>query len=591
MANPNEKQFTNEEHFDRTDGGKRVWTYRENKKPAFYQEFDGDGTLIVDRTYSETGNEAEYLQYSKLGILIHRAVYDNRGIATKRWEWTDSGILLFEGEYLDNYKHGLHLTYSKKTGLLLSKIEYRNDSFSGLAEIFYDAPFAGILQSKAYYKNGQNDGEFFNYFPNGQLEESGEIRDGHHVGSTKKYFETGMLQSVTPYLNGQLHGNMDEFYESGQLKRRYPAYDGKPHGIEKYFNEKGQLTSQSGHIHGEYTDNLSLLLEGQSGPHTLELFHQNGSKQSETSFDLGLRNGTYRLFNTKGAITEDGQYKNDKYDGLVSYYFPNGTVKKSISYLNGKKNGPLLINSESGAKSTYELYSDDLLIQQLQYFDNGILKSHLEMSAPEINFVRHYTDTGEMYYDCQIEPNLSHTRNLIHGYERYYSPNGKLTSERLYQSGFLNGPSKYFNSLGLLIYQLEYEKGVLLSKTTFTLQGHKKSYSTYFPDESLKTSEIFNVDDDFDVQELGNSEINSFKLEGFDILRPIGHGGMGDVFLAKDLKLDRFVAIKRILGNFEEQTSQRFLSEGKALAKMSHPNVFSGQPSTYSMTRYGCFSK
>ena len=186
MTKTDEKGFTKEEHFDRSGGGKRVWTYRENKKPARYQEFDDAGTLIVDRIYSDTGDEAKYFQYNKMGILLHRALYDSRGIAIKRWQWSDSGILLFEGDYLDNYKHGLHLTYSEKTGLLLSKIEYRNDSFSGLSEIYYDPPHAGILKSKTFYKEGQNDGEFYIYYLNGQLEESGEIRDGNYIGARKK---------------------------------------------------------------------------------------------------------------------------------------------------------------------------------------------------------------------------------------------------------------------------------------------------------------------------------------------------------------------------------------------------------------------
>ncbi len=573
MTKTDEKGFTKEEHFDRSGGGKRVWTYRENKKPALYQEFDEAGTLMVDRIYSDTGNEAEYFQYNKMGILLHRALYDCRGIAIKRWQWSDSGILLFEGDYLDNYKHGLHLTYSEKTGLLLSKIEYRNDSFSGLSEIYYDPPYAGILKSKTFYKGGQNDGEFYIYYPNGQLEESGEIRDGNYIGARKKYYENGILQSVMPYMNGELHGNMDEFYESGQLKRRYPAYSGKPHGIEQYFNEAGQLTSQSGHIHGEFTNNLSALQDGQSGPHTVELFHQNGTKQFEIRYDLGLRNGPYRIYNANGLLVEEGSYRNDKFDGVVSYYFPNGIIEKFTTFSIGKKNGPLILNKESGAKHIQELYSDDVLIQRLVYFENGKLESHLEMSPNEINYVRYYTDSGEMYYDCQIEPNLSHTRNLIHGYERHYGPNGKLSSERIYQSGFLQGTSKFFNSLGILKYQLDYEKGILLSKTTFTIKGQIKSVSTFFPDQSIKSSETFDVDDENSFSNLDDSEVNSFKLVGFDIVRPIGHGGMGDVYLAKDLNLDRLVAIKRIRGNIEEQTSQRFLSEGQALAKISHPNV------------------
>jgi eukaryotic-like serine/threonine-protein kinase len=52
-------------------------------------------------------------------------------------------------------------------------------------------------------------------------------------------------------------------------------------------------------------------------------------------------------------------------------------------------------------------------------------------------------------------------------------------------------------------------------------------------------------------------------------LRPLGAGGMGEVYRARDARLNRDVAIK-VSG---EQFSERFESEAKAIAALNHPNI------------------
>ncbi|HEX2837777.1 MAG TPA: protein kinase [Phycisphaerales bacterium] len=61
----------------------------------------------------------------------------------------------------------------------------------------------------------------------------------------------------------------------------------------------------------------------------------------------------------------------------------------------------------------------------------------------------------------------------------------------------------------------------------------------------------------------------------YQILRELGRGGMGEVFLARDTRLDRPVAIKALpahLGTDPDKLA-RFQREAKALASLSHPNI------------------
>src|SRR6202790_306505 len=65
------------------------------------------------------------------------------------------------------------------------------------------------------------------------------------------------------------------------------------------------------------------------------------------------------------------------------------------------------------------------------------------------------------------------------------------------------------------------------------------------------------------------------KLGPYEILAPLGAGGMGEVYKARDIKLDREVAIKVLptaLARDPERLA-RFEREAKVLASLNHPNI------------------
>ncbi len=66
-----------------------------------------------------------------------------------------------------------------------------------------------------------------------------------------------------------------------------------------------------------------------------------------------------------------------------------------------------------------------------------------------------------------------------------------------------------------------------------------------------------------------------FKLGPYEIVAPLGAGGMGEVFRARDTRLDRTVAIKilpRQLSN-DPVRKQRFEREAKAISSLNHPHI------------------
>ena len=65
------------------------------------------------------------------------------------------------------------------------------------------------------------------------------------------------------------------------------------------------------------------------------------------------------------------------------------------------------------------------------------------------------------------------------------------------------------------------------------------------------------------------------KLGPFEMVRKIGARGMGEVFLARDPRLGREVAIKVLPGDLTEDPDRRsrFPREARAAAALNHPNI------------------
>jgi serine/threonine protein kinase/Tfp pilus assembly protein PilF len=80
-------------------------------------------------------------------------------------------------------------------------------------------------------------------------------------------------------------------------------------------------------------------------------------------------------------------------------------------------------------------------------------------------------------------------------------------------------------------------------------------------------SDFANTSDEYDL--VGK------KVGGFKIEKIIGRGGMGVVYLARDTRLDRSVAVKSIPAELQSSSTAqaRFKREAKLLASLNHPNI------------------
>ncbi|HKU26993.1 MAG TPA: serine/threonine-protein kinase, partial [Candidatus Sulfotelmatobacter sp.] len=67
------------------------------------------------------------------------------------------------------------------------------------------------------------------------------------------------------------------------------------------------------------------------------------------------------------------------------------------------------------------------------------------------------------------------------------------------------------------------------------------------------------------------------KIGPYEIQSPLGAGGMGEVYRARDTRLDRTVAVKILPSSFasEPDRLRRFEQEARSVAALNHPNILS----------------
>jgi len=78
--------------------------------------------------------------------------------------------------------------------------------------------------------------------------------------------------------------------------------------------------------------------------------------------------------------------------------------------------------------------------------------------------------------------------------------------------------------------------------------------------------------------ELASAQEERPRIAGFEVLAKVGEGGMGQVYRARQVSLDRTVALKILPPQFSEDAVfiERFYREARAAARLRHPNIVSG---------------
>ena len=109
----------------------------------------------------------------------------------------------------------------------------------------------GILLSKSTYDNGNLEGILINYFSNGNIKETGFVRNNRWVGEYKDYYDNGKIREQKNYLDGKLEGKALLYYKNGEIKERKFYISDKLEKQFLYYYNNGQLWIKCNYLNGK----------------------------------------------------------------------------------------------------------------------------------------------------------------------------------------------------------------------------------------------------------------------------------------------------------------------------------------------------
>ncbi len=214
--------------------------------------------------------------------------------------------------------------------------------------------------------------------------------------------------------------------------------------------------------------------------------YPNGITSSEGRFFNGSPDGYWKTYYVNGIIKSEGLWRNKHLDSTWRFYDNIGNLESEINYFDGKKNGYYLKYSTSIGKGSNKslLISKELYISDRRegvsyyYSEDGFLQSisiyvdgKKEGIEKEFNkdsvivAIREYVRGRTIYYE---EINRYDRAGLKYGVWKEFYPNGKVSFERTFVNGKLNGYLKHFSDKGVLLSAVLYNNDEIV-KDSVTL--------------------------------------------------------------------------------------------------------------------------
>jgi len=289
---------------------------------------------------------------------------------------------------------------------------------------------------------------------------------------------------VQAQTNQELKDGFQQFrYPNGNISSEGYIRDGKPDGYWKSYYVTGVLKSEG--------KRRSFLLDS-----IWVFYDQAGDTTEKINYLLGKRNGYYIKYQKDlmygPYISSMELFAGDKKEGTARIFYPDGKIKQTIPYVNGKKDGLSREYDREGKIITLLEYSNDYLI-----------------SREKINF----TDASgikqgewlDFYPDGKIKTERNYRDDLLHGYYKEYDDKGKLLVTLLYDSGKVTGTNidntseidivNRYNEAGKLIYSGPFKEGVPVGiHREYNDDGTVKNASLYNDNGVLISQGIVNED-------------------------------------------------------------------------------------------------
>ena len=243
-------------------------------------------------------------------------------------------------------------------------------------EVQYVYSENGMLkpEENSFMKKGNREnGEYTEWYPNGNLSEHGFFKNGKPDGVYETYNERkGYLYDRITYKEGVQEGMSEYFYDNGNLRSRTYWKNGRRDGSLELFYEDGTLNYIRHYKNGNY-DGLAVE------------YNHDGSPVELIEYKDGLPHGKHELYYSDGKhVRLVGNYERGALHGAKIKYDYTGYPKSIENYVHGAR---------QGVQEYYDYGPHKLSLRTFEK-DNIVRKSEGFYSDGQLTFVKHYNEYG-----------------------------------------------------------------------------------------------------------------------------------------------------------------------------------------------------
>lgn len=269
-----------------------------------------------------------------------------------------------------------------------------------------DFQFEHIEQSETEFTKRYANAEFYMWeFQNKDFEKGYQYeiirkfsKADFRNGTTKKYYPNGQLKNQYQMKEGKLDGESKSYYENGNLKKIAQWKNDKENGLVQFYDEDGVLTSDETYRDGR--------LEGPA-----RFFYPNGQVKELVNYSFDKENGEAKRYAENGTLEKEWSYIGGVKFGAVKEY-SNGVETFSCFYTSGKLNG---FFTESFVNEAGEVYAKASGFMKDDFVDGKYVAMYA--NKRDTMFAKHYKDFKPF------------------GVWRYFDKNGQLEQTVRFNNG------------------------------------------------------------------------------------------------------------------------------------------------------------
>ncbi|MCF8302400.1 MAG: hypothetical protein K9I94_03920 [Bacteroidales bacterium] len=223
-------------------------------------------------------------------------------------------------------------------------------------------------------------------------------------------------------------------------------------------------------------------------------YHENGQKSSEGLMRNGKPDGYWKTYYKNGVLKSEGNRDNFKLDSTWKFYSENGELILKINYEDGKKNG--LRTAYSEEEIIEEPFVNDVKQGTARYYypDGTLKKTIFYADGLADGFSKVYEKDGRVITLIEYKKGYIVSRKRINRYDRqnrrngswkWFYDEGTLRMEGIYSHGLKDGYFKQYDRDGNLQKVEKYVNGELQEDAQEVVD--LEIITDYYPDGSVKT--------------------------------------------------------------------------------------------------------